>query len=202
MIKNLILDFGDIFINLDKSATARAMKAFGFEEITPELDTLFKDYEKGLITTESFLNTTQLIFPKAKREDLIDAWNAILLNFPDYRLEFIEELAQLKKYRLFLLSNTNELHIDYVKQQMGVSKYNSFKNCFEVFYLSNEMGMRKPDAEIFQFVLKKNGLITEETFFVDDIKENIDAAAELGIKTWHLNVGQEDITSLKSKLQC
>jgi len=200
MIKNLILDFGDIFINLDKTATNKAMQTFGFTEITPSLDFLFKEYEKGILSSDAFLKGIKKIFLDATNENLITAWNAILLDFPDYRLEFLEALHHSKKYRIFLLSNTNELHIDFVKKQMGESKYQRFKNCFEVFYLSYKMKMRKPDAEIFEFVLKENNLKAKETLFVDDTKENTQAAASLGIHTWNLIVGKEDITSLKTKL--
>ena len=83
---------------------------------------------------------------------------------------------------------------------MGMTNYNRFKNAFEVFYLSYEMGMRKPDSEIFEFVLTENDLRPSETLFVDDTKENTDSASSLGIKTWNLQVGQEDITQLKSRL--
>ena len=201
MIKNIILDFGDIFINLDKPATAREMTRYGFAEITPELDTLFKNYEMGLVSSNDFLKRTGHLFPKASRQNLIDAWNAILLDFPDERLEYVESLAKEGRYRLFLLSNTNEIHIDYVKATMGIGKFQRFKNSFEVFYLSYEMGKRKPDLAIFQQVLDENGLIAEETFFVDDTKENTDEASRLGIKTWNLIVGKEDITELKAHLQ-
>lgn len=200
MIKNLILDFGDIFINLDKPATARAMAKFGFTQITPKLDALLKDFEKGIVSSDYFLTTIQKLFPKASKQDLTEAWNAILLDFPDYRLEFLEELSLEKDYRLFLLSNTNELHIDFVKKQMGSAKYNRFKSSFEVFYLSHDMKMRKPDAEIFEFVLQENNLNPKETLFVDDTTENTEAADHLGIKTWNLKVGVEDITILKSRL--
>ena len=196
MIKNIILDFGDVLINLDKPATAREMLKFGFTGITPELDELFKDYEKGVVASEHFLNQISLQFPKAKENDLLNAWNAILLDFPEERLRFLENLAEENQYRLFLLSNTNDLHIEYVKEQMGMSRFNRFKNAFEVFYLSYQMGMRKPDAEIFEFVLEQNNLSAHETLFVDDVKENTDAASTLGIKVWNLQVGQEDVTQL------
>ncbi|WP_228235764.1 HAD family hydrolase [Allomuricauda sp. M10] len=200
MIKNIIFDFGDVLINLDKPATARAMLPYGFSGITPGLDGLFKDYEKGLIESTEFLNEVSSHFPDANRDYLIQAWNAILLDFPEERLQFLEGLANEKEFRLFLLSNTNDLHMESVRQQMGMNRYNRFKNSFEVFYLSYEMGMRKPDEEIFQFVLDENGLVAEETFFVDDVQENTDAAANLGINIWNLQVGQEDITQLKSRL--
>ncbi|MEO1486349.1 MAG: HAD family phosphatase [Bacteroidota bacterium] len=200
MIRNLILDFGDVFINLDKPATARAMTPFGFTAIDAALQEVFNAYEKGTISSEAFLDMTQQRFPKARRTDLITAWNAILLDFPQARLEFLEQLAAEKQYRLFLLSNTNEIHIDHVKKVMGQEKFNRFQNAFEVFYLSYEMGMRKPDAEIFQFVLDQNQLQAEETLFVDDTLENILSAKSLDIQTWHLQVGQEDFLELKSHL--
>lgn len=200
MIKNIILDFGDIFIDLDKPATAREMVKFGFSGITPELEQLFNTYEKGLISSRNFLDTVAKLFPKASETELIAAWNAVLKEFPDSRLEFVEEMAKSNKYRLFLLSNTNDIHIEFVRDYMGADKFNRFKNAFEVFYLSYEMGMRKPDAEIFEFVLNENNLIGKETLFVDDTKENTDAAAELGIHVWNLKVEQEDITQLKNHL--
>ncbi len=200
MIKNIILDFGDIFIDLDKSATARFMGRFGFKKLTPDLDELFKKYEKGHMSSRTFLEKVSGHFPMANELDLVTAWNSILLNFPDERLEFIETLAKEEKYRLFLLSNTNDIHIEFVKRQMGPENFNRFKNAFEAFYLSYEMGMRKPDTEIFEFVLKESNLKADETLFVDDTKENTDAASHLGIKIWNLKVGQEDITQLKAKL--
>lgn len=199
MIKNIILDFGDIFINLDKPATALAMSKYGFKNITPELDAIFKTYEKGLISSQEFLENTQLLFPSASIDDLRNAWNAILLDFPEHRLNFIEDLSKENTHRLFLLSNTNDIHINFIKKQMG-SRFGRFQNSFEVFYLSYEMKMRKPDKEIFEFVLEENHLIPKESLFVDDTKENTETAANLGIKTWNLQVGKEDITQLKNYL--
>ncbi|KQC28865.1 HAD family hydrolase [Flagellimonas eckloniae] len=200
MIKNIILDFGDIFIDLDKSATPKALQKLGLETLTPALEALFNDYEKGLLSSSKFLSELSNYIPGANEQDLMVAWNCILLDFPDRRLEFIESLARENQYRLLLLSNTNDIHIGYVKQKMGMEKFNRFKNSFDVFYLSYEMGMRKPDSEIFEFVLKENGLTASETLFVDDTKENTDSAAKIGIKVWNLQVGEEDISQLKSHL--
>lgn len=200
MIKNIIFDFGDVFLNLDKSAAAKALAAYGFIETTPELDLLFKDYEKGVISTEPFLNATKAVFPKATVPQLIAAWNSILLDFPLSRLEFLEQLASKNQYRLFLLSNTNELHIDFVRKQMGDPDYGRFKDCFEQFYLSYEMGMRKPDLEIFEYILHQNYLTAPETLFIDDTLENIETASTMGIKCWHLVVGKEEVTELKNHL--
>lgn len=200
MIKNIILDFGDVLINLDKGATARAMMAYGFTQVDPGLAELFQAYEKGNMTTSEFLKRVSHQFPRVQVQDLITAWNAILLDFPEHRLEFLEELSGSEQYKLILLSNTNALHMERVERQMGPERFRRFRDAFDVFYLSHEMGMRKPDREIFEFVLQENGLTPQETFFVDDMPENTLAASHLGIQVWNLQLGKEDITQLKSRL--
>ncbi|SDR80082.1 putative hydrolase of the HAD superfamily [Polaribacter sp. KT25b] len=199
MIKNIIFDFGDIFINLDKPATYRKMAALGVTEITEEMIGVYHQYEKGLMTTANFINFYHDKFG-IEKADLVNAWNAILLDFPKKRLDFLKELSASKKYRLFLLSNTNELHINWVKNSLGEVFYNEFKNCFEQFYLSHEINFRKPDKEIYEFVLNTNNLVADETLFVDDLKENTDSASTLGIKVWNLIPEKEEVTSLFDKI--
>ncbi len=196
MIKNLLFDFGDIFINLDKQATLAAMMQFGLNEVTPEMNAMNNRYEKGVVSTAEFIAFYKSLFPQASRNDLEAAWNAIILDFPEYRLEFIEELATKKEFNLFLLSNTNELHISKVKEHMGTTKFDRFKNCFQQFYLSHEIGMRKPDEEIYSFVLRENHLKAQETFFIDDTYENTSSALALGIKIWNLQPGIDDVIHL------
>jgi len=198
MIKNIIFDFGDIFINLDKQATYKALAALGVSEISDDMINVYHQYEKGLISTESFIDFYEQRFNIPKTE-LVSAWNAILLDFPKNRLDFLKEIAANKKYRLFLLSNTNELHIQWVQNSLGEKFYNEFKNCFEQFYLSHEINLRKPDSEIYEFVLKQNNLVANETFFIDDLKENTDQAHQLGIHVWNLIPESEEITSLFTK---
>ncbi|NVJ88941.1 MAG: HAD family phosphatase [Flavobacteriaceae bacterium] len=198
MIKNIIFDFGDIFINLDKPATLKALANYGVNQISNHMIRVYQQYEKGLISTDEFVEFFQKEF-NLERQQIIDAWNAILLDFPKERLSFLKELSKTKKYRLFLLSNTNELHINWVKNSVGSEFYNEFKNCFEQFYLSHEIHLRKPDLEIYEFVLSENKLKREETLFIDDAKENTDVAKLLGIKTWNLNPGKEEVSQLFSK---
>jgi len=201
MIKNIIFDFGDIFINLDKQIIFREAEKFGgTAQLTPEMQKINNDFEIGAISPDEFISALQDVYPRATRKEIMDIWNGMLLDFPDYRLDFITDLAKEDKYRLFLLSNTNAIHIPYLADKWGQEKFNRFKNCFEKFYLSQEIHLRKPNAEIFEFVLNENGLKAEETFFVDDTKENTDAAEKLGIHCWNLQVGKEDVIDLKSHL--
>lgn len=196
MIKNLIFDFGDIFINLDKPATARELEKLGITDFTPEMVEKNQLYEKGLMTTEAFVDFYHAKFPNATKKGLIDAWNAILLDFPTHRLAFIQQLAKEKKYRLLLLSNTNDLHISWIQRNWGTKLYTKFAACFEQFYLSHEINLRKPDANIYEFVLRENNLKASETLFIDDTKENTDSASNLGIHIWNLIPGEEDVVDL------
>lgn len=200
MIKNIILDFGDVLINLDKAATARAMMAFGIAQVDMGLAETFQAFEKGELTSQEFLKTVSRQFPGTPIDELTTAWNAILLDFPEHRLEFLEELAESGHYKLLLLSNTNALHMERVRQQMGNERFQRFRGAFDAFYLSHEMGMRKPDREIFEYVLAEQSLLPEQTLFVDDLPENTRAASALGIRVWNLQLGREDITQLKSRL--
>lgn len=196
MIKTIIFDFGDIFINLDKPAIERELLALRIPEITPKMYELAAAYEKGLITTTALVNYFTSRFPNISAGEIKKAWNAIILDFPEYRLTFIEELYAQKKFKTILLSNTNELHIEQVIKNMGIERYERFKACFDQFYLSHEIHLSKPHKNIYEFVLSKNSLKAEECLFIDDTKENTDAAHKLNIHTWNLIPEQDDIINL------
>ena len=196
MINTLIFDFGDVFINLDKPAIERSMNKLGISTITNEMLEIAMNYEKGLISTDVFITSFTKKFPMISNKEFTIAWNSIILDFPEHRLTFIEHLASLKKYKLILLSNTNELHIEQVIENMSLDRYLRFKNCFDQFYLSHEIKLRKPDHSIYEFVLIKNNLIAKNCFFIDDTKENTDAASILGIRAWNNNPKNEDVTDL------
>ena len=197
MIDTIIFDFGDIFINLDKQATIDGLQLLGLTSWNEDLDQLNISFEKGQISRDDFLLGIQKHIPNASIEEILVAWNAVLLDFPLYRLEFLQLLSQ--KYRLFLLSNTDAIHIDHYEQREGASFYGAFYQCFEKVYFSYEMGMRKPDAEIYTTLIRQHELSPKRTLFVDDKKDNTDAAKALGLNVWNLQVGQEDVIELLEK---
>ncbi|WP_264566819.1 HAD family hydrolase [Flavobacterium sp. N3904] len=197
MINAIIFDFGDVFINLDKQATMDGLKNLGVTQWNEDLDQLNLQYEVGSISEDDFLFGIQKHTNNASIEDISKAWNAILLDFPLYRLEFLQMLS--KKYRLFLLSNTDAIHINTFEQKTGTTFYSDFYQCFEKVYFSFEIGMRKPNPEVFNFVLDQNGLQAKHTLFIDDKKENTDAALSLGLPVWNLQVGEEDVVDLFDK---
>jgi glucose-1-phosphatase len=194
MIKAIIFDFGDIFINLNPTAVKNAFQSLGLEKWNSFLDDLNVSFEKGLITEEAFLKGVQSQAPMASLQEIKEAWNLVLADFPDYRLEFLKKLAT--KYPLFLLSNTDSIHIKSFETRYGTQFASDFYNCFKKVYFSYDLGMRKPHAEIYQYVLDQNNLDAQHTLFVDDKKANTDCAAQLGIRVWNLQVGQEDVVDL------
>ena len=127
MIKTIIFDFGDVFINLDKEAVKQyALTLFKTDTLSDEMIVANNLYEQGLITTSEIIKLYKKAFPNISEEKIIEAWNSILNDFPTYRLEFLKTLSEEKKYKLILLSNTNELHINWVKEQIPF--YYDFKN--------------------------------------------------------------------------
>jgi HAD superfamily hydrolase (TIGR01509 family) len=195
MIKTIIFDFGNVFINLDiEGAVKHTFNAFKIDALSEEMMAFNSFYEQGLISTEEFIEFYAENFPDISGEELISIWNFMLKDFPEYRLDFLKQLKDTSKYKLILLSNTNELHIDWVKK--NVPFYKAFQNCFDAFYLSHEINLRKPNRNIFDYVLNENNINANECLFIDDNKANCETAALLGIETWHINADAEDVSDL------
>lgn len=194
MIDTIIFDFGDIFINLEKEAQIEAFKKLGLNEPNEELIAMNDLFEKGKVSEIQFIESFHKFIPNASLNDIRDAWNTIIGEFPLYRLEFLQLLSH--KYRLFLLTNTDEIHISRFEDNVGVSFFSDFYQCFEKVYYSYEMGMRKPDAAIYSYIVNKHDLSPKRTLFVDDKKTNTDAAASIGLHVWNLQVGKEDVVDL------
>ena len=109
----------------------------------------------------------------------------MLLEIPIEKLKFIYGLK--KDYKIFLLSNTNEIHIKKFKEDLKKNNMlEQFYNCFDKIYYSSRMGKRKPEKSCFNQVLEENGLIAENTLFIDDSIQHIEGAKKAGIKTFHL----------------
>lgn len=197
MINTIIFDFGDVFINLDKNASLKALQELGLQTWNKEIDTVNQQFEKGKITEVQFMIEMKKLIPNASIDDIRAAWNSVLLDFPLHRLEFLQKLSH--KYRLFLLSNTDEIHIAKFEHRVGMTFAREFYQCFEKVYFSFEIGYRKPEPEAFNFIINKHELNPKRTLFVDDKKTNTDIAAALGMHVWNIEVGKEDVTSLFSK---
>jgi len=193
-IKHIIFDLGGVLINLNYPATEQAFANLGlknFNDIYTQLkqDTLFDDFETGKIDREHFIAAMKAAAGvPLTDEQVITAWNAMLLDFPLRRLQILQQLRL--HYDLFLLSNTNEVHEeafnDILYKAHGMPNIGVF---FDKVYLSHRVGMRKPNADIFQRVLEDNGLKAEQTLFIDDTPQHIAGAQALGIQTIYLEKG-------------
>jgi len=198
MINAIIFDFGDVFLNLETDAQVEAFQKLGLNELwTDDLMAQNDRFEKGQITEQEFLESFQKELPNASLLDIRAAWNTIIGDFPLERLEFLQMLSG--KYRLFLLTNTDEIHISWFEHKTGMSFCTAFYTSFEKVLYSYEMGMRKPDPAIYSHIMEKYDLSPKRTLFIDDKKSNTDAAAALGLHVWNLQVGKEDVTELFQK---
>ncbi len=194
MINTIIFDFGDVFINLNKHAVTEGFAALGFHGAPADLEELNILYETGRISEEEFLSGFQKYIPHASLLEIRKAWNAIIGDFPLERLELLQMLKQ--KYRLFLLTNTDATHIERFEHVVGMTFSREFYQCFEKIYYSYELGMRKPDPQVFELLIRKHDLEPQRTLFVDDRQENTDAAASCGLHVWNLLPGKEDVVNL------
>lgn len=196
--KNIIFDLGGVLINLNYSLTADAFAQLGIKEFhdlfsQAQQTDLFDLYEKGLISSTEFRKRVKTLLNTTVSDEKIDnAWNAMLLDFPIQRLDFLTKIKN--QHRTFLLSNTNDIHIQKINQDLKKNHaIADFSGHFEKMYLSYEINMRKPDAEIFEFVLAENNLIANETLFIDDSAQHIATAKQLGIHTYWLDTKKETI---------
>ncbi len=198
-IKAIIFDLGGVVLNLNPQKTIEAfarLTGYAYTKVAAWADEpLFKQYEKGEISSNQFRNGLRALFRKNLPDSSIDtAWNAMLLDLPLARLQLISSLRPA--YQTFVLSNTNPIHIEafdnIVAQTTGGNRIQTY---FDKVYYSHQAGMRKPDAEIFEMVLENHGLAPQHTLFIDDTLEHIQSAASLGLNTWHL-INQEELQTV------
>ncbi|MGJ1385937.1 HAD family hydrolase [Sphingobacterium spiritivorum] len=191
-VKNIILDYGNVIFMIDFKRAQEAFTALGIKNVDQFFAhkghaPLFDAFEKGEITAEAFRQGIRdaAQVPHLSDEQIDAAWNALLIGVPEGNHELLLELKG--KYRLFLLSNNNEIHyqwiMDYLKREYQLEDNTSF---FEKDYYSHLMKMRKPNADIFEYVLNTHDLKPEETVFIDDSPQHLDTAAKLGLHTFLL----------------
>lgn len=195
-IENIIFDLGEVIIDLDIEASAEAFRqilppstpsVYSYKAQTPIFDLL----ETGKISPEEFRNgLRQLSHAPLSDEDIDRAWNIMLLELPQKKVDLVQNLRAT--YQTFVLSNTNVIHIDYVNQfllpPLGLK---TLDEIFDHVYYSHEIGQRKPDEAAYTFILNKHELNPQKTLFIDDKLENIEAAQALGIQTIHLKNSED-----------
>ena len=199
--KNIIFDLGNVLVKLNPEGCIGAFKAIGMGELVdsnPQSEgmKLMGKLGVGMITTEAFCDAArELTGTDVTNEDIIDAANKMLVEIPDYKKE---RLLQLKKagYRLFLLSNTIDVHWGYCVEHLFPYQNHGVEDYFEQCFLSQRMHLAKPNARIYEEVIRQANIYPDETLFIDDLKENCEAAEKLGIHTFQ-NVKFDDWLALR-----
>lgn len=192
VIKNIIFDFGGILLDLDYKATDESLKdlfqiQFDARDYPEPYLTILDEYEMGLFGEGSFMHRLQRTVDHVVTErQILDAWNAMLLGLPKERLDWV--LGLRDNYTVYLLSNTNHSHIQYLHRVMlphiGVVDFE--QTYFEKVYYSHKVKMRKPNHDIYEYVINDAGIDPAESIFIDDNLDNINAAREVGLHAaWH-----------------
>ena len=203
-IKNIIFDLGNVIIDLDIPRTWQSFQHLLGDDYEASLKKLgaendiFIQYEIGRISEEEFFETLrQATDAPVSIKSLKDAWNAMLLTIPKERLEMLEALK--KNYNVMLLSNTNKTHLDfvhgYLKTVYNITDFEA--RYFHTPYYSHLINLRKPNTDIYAYVLNDANIKPEETLFFDDMPANIETAKKLGIHGIVHPIGEEIVTSVR-----
>ena len=190
-IKKIVFDLGGVLCGLDAERCIRAFHQIGAEEVAVyveehRVEDLFLQSELGYITTEEFCEEVRRITQRPiDDEKIVWAWNELLTGITPERRQAVMELS--KTYRLFILSNTNDMHWKkWEASSLLPLKGEVFKDgVFEKCFLSYELHLAKPQREIFEAVLQQADIKADETLFIDDSLKNCQAAEALGIHTYH-----------------
>jgi len=196
----IIFDLGGVILNIDYHRTILAFKKLGinnFDDIYTQAQQnhIFDKFETGQITPQEFREYVKSVANKSLSNQQIDnAWNAMLLDLPKYRIDLLNQLK--KEYPIFLYSNTNAIHLkafkNIIKQQYGDE--NLLENTFNKTYYSHLIGKRKPNTDGFKQIITENNLTPNKTLFIDDSQQHIEGANKIGLQTFWLK--DKDITEL------
>ena len=197
-IKSIIFDLGEVLLNISYQNTINEFEKLGIENSSSFYskklqNNMFNLLETGKISEDEFVSKIQNSCKNASEKEIIFAWNSMLLNLPENRIYLLKKLKS--EYNIYLLSNTNSIHITAFKKRLGKEKYLEFYNLFDKVYYSHKIGHRKPNAEAFQLIIEENNLNSDEVLFIDDSPQHIEGAKKLGINCYHLKEG-EDVISL------
>ena len=203
-VKNIIFDLGNVLYDIDFNHMYAQFDQLGIPNFQNHFtlnkcDQLFYDIEKGFIDQAGFCEGfNQLYNLSLSHAQIITAWNSLLVGFRKEGIDWIK--ANQEKFPMFLYSNTNQIHCDYVLPQFEREIGGDFEKLFKTPYYSHTMGMRKPDPTSFQYILDQEGLHAAETLFIDDNEPNIIGAASIGLQVLYLQPGMFIETELPKLL--
>jgi len=199
-IKNIIFDYGNVIFTIDFNRAQHSFSELGIKNVEHFFahkahNPIFDQFEQGFISASEFREGIREVagIPSLTDTEIDHAWNSLLIGVPEPNHDLLLKVKE--KYRTFLLSNNNEIHynwiMDYLKREHQLESNAIF---FEKDYYSHQMKMRKPNPEIFEYVLKEHQLDPGETLFIDDSPQHLKTAASLGMHT-HLLTADESLES-------
>ena len=198
-IKNIIFDLGAVLIDIDFNRVNNSFLDLGISNFNNQYsqllaNKLFENLEMGKISVEDFYTAIQNQSSKSLQEsDIKKAWNSIMGNFRIKSMKKVLELSQY--YDVFLLSNTNAIHFEEIMSIANMQLDAELDAFFKKTYYSFKIGMRKPNENIYNYVLRDALIKAEETFFIDDTAPNIETAKLMGFIT-HLLLPSERVEQL------
>ena len=151
---------------------------------------IFEKFETGSINTAQFgRELSEIMNHEVSDSEIERIWNMLILDFPPSRVELLQRLR--KNYSIYLLSNTNVIHIRKFTRELYANYGFEMADLFDKVFYSCDIGIHKPDEGIYTYVLKAADLVPSETLFIDDSIANIKAAERLGISVIHIHDGHE-----------
>lgn len=195
-IKKIAFDFGGVIIRQNQQQAVERFKQIGLLDAEERLGAytqqgIFGELEEGKITAEDFRWQLSLLIGRAVTiEDCSYAWRGYCDGLPQRNLDALQRLRR-EGYGLSILSNTNPFMMGWALSKDFDGNGNSLADYVDALYLSYQMKVMKPSAEIFHRVLEAEGVRPEELLFVDDSSHNISAAQELGIATFQPVNGED-----------
>lgn len=202
-VKALLFDLGGVIVNLDYHKTINAFDALGVantESLYNQFNQteIFDGFETGSLSGKEFINLMKHQIPTYSSESEIKkAWNAMILGFEEAKLK------QIKKYSenipCYLLSNTNEIHLEYIQTLLGEMPFKNLEVLFNKCYYSHIIGKRKPHKETFEWVLNDMGYAAEDVLFIEDSPQHIEGAKTINLNTLYLTQ-ERSLEEIKSWL--
>lgn len=179
MYRAVIFDLGKVLIHFDFKRGYRALEGlcpYPAAEIPQRIGrtNLVERFETGLVDRHDFVEQLSAILDlKVDYDQFCRIWSCIFTDtlIPERMLEGLAA-----RYRLVLLSNTNAIHFDMLRET-----YAQLLRHFHELVLSYEVKAMKPDPAIFQKAVEAAGCRPEECFYTDDIAAYVEAARTLGI---------------------
>ncbi len=188
--KIILFDLGGVLINIDYQATIIAFEKLGLDNFKEHFSQanqtgLFDQYETGKISSFEFINGILDHLPEGcSANQVVHAWNAMILDWPKSRLEYLKRISE--KHDLYVFSNTNDLHMEKARRNLKESTDLPLESFFKRIFLSHELGDRKPNPSAFQKILDTINAKASDVLFVDDSIQHVEGARSIGIEAVHL----------------